>query len=117
VTKIELHIRLVIGISENLPNIETIEFFNGLDLTVVWTGLILNASEVEVLEANIKLGSSIVGKYRIFNSKYILIELNIDGAILTSANIDKKVMNVKYKNDNIQIVKNTIPRLKKVNFI
>lgn len=104
-------------ISANLPNIETIEFFTGLDLTVVWTGLILNASEVEVLEANIKLGSSIVGKYRIFNSKYILIELNIDGAILTSANIDKKVMNVKYQNDNIQIIKNTIPRLKKVNFI
>lgn len=104
-------------ISGNLPDITTNEFFPGKNLTVSWTGLTVNASEVPILEANIKLGSSIVGKYRIFNSKYILIELNIDGTILTSANIDKKVMNVKYKNDNIPIVKNTIPRLKKVNFI
>lgn len=100
----------------NLPSIDTTNFYPSKNLTVDWTGLTVNASEVPVLEANVKLGTNIIGKYTIFNSKYILVTINIAG-VITEANIDKKVMSVKYKNDNIQIVKNTIPRLRKINFI
>lgn len=104
-------------ITANLPDISTIDFFTGKNLTVDWTGLTGNESEIQVLEANIKLDTDIIGKFIIFNSKYILIQIDIDGIIITEANIDKKVMTIKYKNDNIQMVKNTIPRLKKLNFI
>ena len=104
-------------ITANLPDISTIDFFTGKNLTVDWTGLTGNESEIQVLEANIKLDTDIIGKFIIFNSKYILIQIDIDGIIITEANIDKKVMTIKYKSDNIQMVKNTIPRLKKLNFI
>ena len=104
-------------ITANLPDISTIDFFTGKNLTVDWTGLTGNESEIQVLEANIKLDTDIIGKFIIFNSKYILIQIDIDGIIITEANIDKKAMTIKYKSDNIQMVKNTIPRLKKLNFI
>lgn len=104
-------------ITTNLPDITTIDFFTGKNLTVDWSGLTGNESEIQVLEANIKLGTDIIGKFIIYNTKHILIQINIDGVIITEANIDKKIINIKYKNDNIQMVKNTIPRLKKLNFI
>ena len=104
-------------IPENIPNIDTVDFIGTADITVNWTGLLANAASLPLVEANIKLGANNIGKYRIFNSKYILIEIYIDNTIITESNIDKKILNVKYKTDNIQIVKNTIPRLKRVNFI
>ena len=104
-------------IPENIPNIDTVDFIGTADITVNWTGLLTNAASLPLVEANIKLGANNIGKYRIFNSKYILIEIYIDNTIITESNIDKKILNVKYKTDNIQIVKNTIPRLKRVNFI
>lgn len=104
-------------IPENIPNIDTLDFIGTSDLSVDWTGLIVGAASLPLVEANIKLGTDNIGKYRIFNSKYILVEIYVDDVIITDLNIDKKILNVKYKTDNIQIVKNTIPRLKRVNFI
>lgn len=104
-------------IPENLPDISTVDFFIGKDLTVDWSGLVGGEKLIDLVEANILLDTDVIGKYRIFNNKYILIQINVDGTIITEANIDKKILNIKYLTDNIQIVKNTIPRLKRVNFI
>ncbi len=104
-------------IIDNIPNIDTLEFFTLKNLIVDWSGLTGNEKLVDLIEANIKLGTDNIGKYRIFNNRYILVEIYIDGTIITEANINKKILNVKYKTDNIQITKNTIPRLKRVNFI
>lgn len=103
----------------NLPSINTSNFIASQNLTTDFSNLSLtdNLKLSTLLESDIKLGSTVVGKYRIFNDKYILIELNIDGVHLTSSNINNTILNVDYVSDNIKVVKNTIPRLKKVNFI
>lgn len=101
----------------NIPDISTLEFIGTDNLSVDWSGLTGNEKQSMLVQADILLGSDIIGKYKIFNSKYILIEINIDGTIITESNIDKKILNVKYRTDNINITKNTVPRLKKVNFI
>ena len=100
-----------------MPIIDTPEFFPGDDLIVDWSTLSGNEKQQSLVEVNILLGTDIIGKYRIFNNKYILVELYIDGTIVTESNIDQKILNVKYKTDNINIQKNTIPRLKRVNFV
>ena len=104
-------------IPANMPSIDTIEFIDLKNLTVDWSTLIGSESQEEIVDLNILLDTDIVGKYRIFNNKYILVEIYIDDIIITDANINQKVLNIKYKTDNIQIQKNTIPRLKRVNFI
>jgi len=101
----------------NMPSIDTPLFIGTKNLTVDWSTLTGLEKNSDLVELNIKLNSTVVGKYRIFNSKHILVELNIDGTTITESNIDQKTLNVKYKTDNIQITKNTIPRLKRVNFI
>jgi hypothetical protein len=101
----------------NIPDINTTEFIGASNLTVDWSNLTGNEKQQTLVEANILLGTDIIGKYRIFNSKYILVEILVDGTIITESNIDKKILDIKYRTDNIEIVKNTVPRLKKVNFI
>lgn len=104
-------------IVNNIPNIDTAEFFTGKNLTVDWSSLTGNEKQQPLVEALIKLDADIIGKYRIFNNKYILIEIYIDDTIITESNIDQKILNVKYRTDNISIQKNTIPRLKRVKFV
>ena len=104
-------------IVENMPDISTLDFIDAKSLTVDYTALTGEEMDIKVLELNVLLGTDIVGKYTLFSNKYILLELFIDGVILTTENINQKVIDIKYKNDNIQMAKNTIPRLKKVNFI
>lgn len=101
----------------NIPSIDTLEFIGTKNLTVDWSSLSGNEKQEMLVEANILLDTDIIGKYRIFNSKYILIEIVVDDTIITDENIDKKVLDVKYRTDNISIPKNTIPRLSRVNFI
>lgn len=101
----------------NIPDISTPDFIGTSSLSVDWSALNGNEKQQYLVEADILLGANVIGKYRIFNSIYILIEINIDDTIVTDSNIDKKILNVKYRTDNINIVKNTVPRLKKVNFI
>lgn len=104
-------------ITDNIPNINTENFFFGKNLTVDWSSLTGNEKQQPLVQANILLDTDIIGKYRIFNNKYILVEIYIDDMIITETNIDQKVLNIKYRTDNISIQKNTIPRLKRVNFI
>ena len=103
-------------IVSKMPSIDTVDFL-GDDLTVDWSGLSGSEKTQYLVEADIKLGTNVIGKYRIFNSTYILIEIFIDDVIITESNIEQKVLSVKYSTDNIQMAKNTIPRLKRVNFI
>jgi len=102
---------------EKMPSIDTLEFLPGKNLTVDWSTLTGEENLEFLVELNIKLNSTIIGKYKIFYNKYILIELNIDGVNLTTSNIEQKVLSVKYNTENVQVSKNTIPRLKRVNFI
>ena len=102
---------------EKMPSIDTIEFLPTKNLTVDWSTLTGEENLEFLVELNIKLNTTVVGKYKIFYNKYILVELNIDGVNLTTANIEQKILNVKYNTENVQISKNTIPRLKRVNFI
>lgn len=104
-------------IVSNIPDISTDLFIGTDNITVDWSGLTGNERQQMLVEANILLGANVIGKYRIFNSKYILVQILVDGVFVTEENIDKKILNIKYKTDNIQMTKNTVPRLKKVNFI
>lgn len=104
-------------IVDNVPNIETNEFFTDKNLTVDWSSLTGNEKQQPLVEVPIKLDADVIGKYRIFNNKYILVEIYVDDTIITESNIDQKILNVKYRTDNISVQKNTIPRLKRVNFI
>lgn len=104
-------------IVNNIPSITTDDFFTGKNLTVDWSGLTGNEKQQSLVESPIKLNTDIIGKYRIFNNKYILIEIYIDGIIVTDSNIDQKILNIKYRTDNIGAQKNAIPRLKRVNFL
>lgn len=104
-------------IVSNIPDISTDLFIGTDNITVDWAGLTGNERQQMLVEANILLGANVIGKYRIFNSKYILVQILVDGVFVTEENIDKKILNIKYKTDNIQMTKNTVPRLKKVNFI
>lgn len=104
-------------ISSKMPSVDTTEFLPTKNLTVDWSTLPGSEKLLPLVELNIKLNSTNVGKYRIFYNKYILIELYIDGTTLTSSNINNKQLSVKYNTDNIQVAKNTVPRLKRVNFI
>jgi hypothetical protein len=58
-----------------------------------------------------------IGEYRIYKDKQIIININIDGVLVTEENIEQKILNVQYQNGNIAMSKNTLPRLRKVNFI
>lgn len=104
-------------IVSNMPDINTIGFIDSKDLVLDYSSLTGNEIELNMLELNIKLGTDIIGKYTLFANKYILVEIIIDGTIITSGNINQKVLSLKYKNDNIKMTKNMIPRLKSVNFI
>lgn len=104
-------------ITANIPNINTPLFIGTKNLTVDWSALSGSEKTQDLVQANIKLNSTVIGKYKIFNSDKIVIEINIDGTTITEANIDQKVLNVVYKNNNILMTKNTIPRLRRVNFI
>ncbi len=118
----------IANVTESVENTETILGEEGVYINkfIVGKGVLeefvtgednssINHKSAIVLELNIKLGNYVVGKYKIFNDK-ILIELNV-GGLITPDNIDKKILNVKYKTDNIQMSKNTIPRLKRVKFL
>jgi hypothetical protein len=104
-------------VPSKLPSIDTNEFFIGKDLITDWTDLTGNEKSQYLVQANILLDGNIVGKYKLFYNTYIIIEIIIDDIIINETNINKKIINVKYVNDNIQLTKNTIPRLKRVNFI
>jgi hypothetical protein len=104
-------------VTSKLPDISTLDFIGTKDITVDWSGLSGLEKNQFLVQGDIKLDSDIIGKYKIFNNKYILIEIIVDGVIITESNINQTVLNVKYNTDNIQMVKNSIPRLKRVNFI
>ncbi len=104
-------------VTSKLPDIGTLDFIGTKDITVDWSGLSGLEKNQFLVQGDIKLDSDIIGKYKIFNNKYILIEIIVDGVIITESNVNQRVLDVKYNTDNIQMVKNSIPRLKRVNFI
>ena len=99
-----------------MPNINTNNFINNKNIYVDWSTLTGGESIIDLVELDIYLENDKVGKYKIFNGIQVLVEIFIDGIIISENDIIQKILNVSYKNGNIQMTKNTLPRLKKVNF-
>ena len=103
-------------ITDVMPNINTDNFINNKNIYVDWSTLTGGESIIDLVELDIYLENDKVGKYKIFNGIQVLVEIFIDGIIISENDIIQKILNVSYKNGNIQMTKNTLPRLKKVNF-
>jgi hypothetical protein len=131
-------------IYENLPVINTVDLFSGVNLSVDYTsfsftnGVAENGHEVIefdiiVTDRNVTPNLKYVsGKYKIYNLKKqsIVVELfvkmnssstyttvDVNNTYFTSASFDTpKYLDLKYKTSNFRFNKNTIPRLKQVTF-
>ena len=99
-----------------MPNIDNEEFIDSKNLYVDWSTLTGSESTKEIVSLDVYLDTDIVGSYTIYNGIQVIFEIIIDGVIINESDIVQKVLNVSYKNGNIQMTKNTLPRLKKVNF-
>ncbi len=99
-----------------MPNINNNEFIDGKNLYVDWSSLTGNESIKDEVILDVYLEDDIVGTYTIYNGIQVLLEIIIDGVLITESNITQKILNISYKNGNLQMTKNSLPRLKKVNF-
>lgn len=111
-----------------LPNIDTQDFVGTADLSVDWSGLVGNEISNPHTIAPIKLGSAQVGNYHLLNNgkKYILVHLFVKGSgatdeyntstLLESDFNTVRYLDIKHYSPNFKMNKNTIPRLKSVNF-
>ena len=102
--------------TNKLPNIDTDEFINNKNLSVDWTTLNEGDAFLSVVTVDILLGTDKIGEYKIFKDNQIIINIFVDDIIITEVNIEQKVLNVVYENSNIAMSKNTLPRLKRINF-
>lgn len=104
-------------IVDNLPKIDTEDIYQLKNLTVDFSVIPPNGQTIEYISFPIYLDTDKIGDYKLFNSKYVVIDLLVDGVILTEEIVKEFIIKIKYKNDNMKFVKNTIPRLKQVKFI
>lgn len=104
-------------IVDNLPKIDTANIFELKDLTVDFSNVPINAAAIDVISFPIYFDTEIIGQYKLFNSKYIVIDILVDETILTEEIVKQFILLVKYKNNNMKFVKNTMPRLKEIKFI
>lgn len=110
--------------TEKLPLITTPKFVGNKTLSVDFSTpnetITLGGGE-ELVVYNIRLGSSKVGEYRVFNiidpDIEIILDIKDTNGIPETALSNILTMNVKYPSPNIKFSRNTIPRLKSVNFI
>lgn len=102
---------------EKMPGIDTENFIDNKNLTVNWSQAQAGDAFLESVIYDILLDTDKIGEYRIYKDKQIIININIDGVLVTEENIEQKILNVQYQNGNIAMSKNTLPRLRKVNFI
>ena len=103
-------------IIDSMPNIDNDEFIDSKNLYVDWSILTGSESTKEIVSLDVYLDTDIVGSYTIYNGIQVIFEIIIDGVIINESDIVQKILNVSYKNGNIQMTKNTLPRLKKINF-
>lgn len=103
-------------IVDKMPNIDTENFIEDKTLSIDWSSLTSGETYKSLVILDILLGLDKIGEYKIFKDDKVLIDIFIDGTIITEENINQKIINVLYKSGNIQMTKNTIPRLRKVNF-
>lgn len=103
-------------VTNNLPNIYTENFYNGLTLSLDFENFV-GDENYDLININILLGTDIIGVYRIFNStkKYIQIDIT-DVTLLSALETQSLKMNIKYLTPNLQFIKNCIPRLNRVEF-
>lgn len=105
---------------ENLPNIETKNFIDSLDLKMPQSQNSFSLVTSEFQEANtheqdVKLSDgTTVGKYRIYGNARA-IEVQLDKSKIGS--FDGKRVNVTYPSQNISVFKNTFPRLNSVKIV
>ena len=99
-----------------MPNIDTPEFIDGKNLTVNWAGLSGGEAFSNLVIVDILLDSDKIGEYKIYRDNQIIIEILVDDTIITEANINQKILNAEYVTGNIQMSKNTLPRLRKISF-
>ena len=99
-----------------MPNIDTPEFIDGKNLTVDWAGLSGAEAFSDLVIVDILLDSDKIGEYKIYRDNQIIIEIFVDDTIITEENINQKILNVEYVTGNIQMSKNTLPRLRKISF-
>lgn len=121
-------------ITANLPDITSLNFVNTNTLYVDYSSSDYDTFN-KIRTYNIRLGSgnssspsntdSIVGKYRLFTGVVNDIEIilyivsaNAHTVGLNEADVETGLnMDIKYPSPNIRFARNTIPRLKQVNFI
>lgn len=103
-------------IVSNMPNIDTPEFIDGKNLTVDWVGLSGAEAFSDLVIVDILLDSDKIGEYKIYRDDQIIIEIFVDDTIITEENINQKILNAEYVTGNIQMSKNTLPRLRKISF-
>jgi hypothetical protein len=127
-----------------LPDISgTIFKSNGVlaPLTIDWSGITGNQYVNHLIEADIKHGTNVIGKYSIHNDSIKYITINFFGQDDTSASIDpvtntqilptdkyltstlkrsdfavSQLLNIKFFSPNFKTTKNTLTRLKRVTF-
>lgn len=99
-----------------MPNVDNEEFIDSKNLYVDWSALSGSESTKEIVSLDVYLDTDIVGSYTIYNGIRVILEIIVDDVIINEIDIVQKILNVSYKNGNIQMTKNTLPRLKKVNF-
>jgi hypothetical protein len=112
---------------DKLPSINTDNFTgDGRALFVDYDSeeVVRTSQENSIVIYDIKLGESIIGKYRVYlnDDPYIEIILYVIGVGysqgLSISQLNAGVtMNVAYVSPNIKMSRNTIPRLKAVNFV
>lgn len=103
-------------IVQMMPNIDTPDFIYGKNLTVDWASLQGNEVFLDLVVVDILLDSDKIGEYKIYKDNQIIIEIFVDDTIITEENINQKILNVEYPTGNIQMSKNTLPRLRKISF-
>ncbi len=99
-----------------MPNIDTPEFIDAKNLTVDWASLSGAEAFSDLVIVDILLDSDKIGEYKIYRDNQIIIEIFVDDTIITEENINQKILNVEYATGNIQMSKNTLPRLRKISF-
>ena len=99
-----------------MPNIDTPEFIDDKNLTVNWASLSGAEAFSNLVIVDILLDSDKIGEYKIYRDNQIIIEIFVDDTIITEENINQKILNAEYVTGNIQMSKNTLPRLRKISF-
>lgn len=112
-------------ITDNLPRIRSENFEDGKTLAVDFTATPSVDNFNKITTYPVLLGTDIVGEYRVIdnelkNIEVILYIISAGGhstGLKESTFATHKEINVNYKSPNISFSRNTLPRLKQVNFI